>query len=227
MRMTDGRKPATTTTTSSDAETSAEGSMSRGGRPRSLVSAYDRLVQMLSRRDHSEREIRNKLAKAQHSPEEIDAALETARSRKWLPDESVLATREAGRLARIGKSPQQIKSWLSKKGLPTSGIAAELAENESESAYKTAAKVWSKQLRMAHRQLEKDAKKALQKVGNKASRRSSYNEDGSDPDGGTSQLEYLVRNRVQRLLISRGFSSSTARAVYARLLRENPLKLGE
>ena len=54
-----------------------------------------------------------------------------------------------------------------------------------------------------------------------------YNEDGSDPDGGTTQLEYLVKNRVQRLLISRGFSSSTARAVYARLLRENPLKLGE
>lgn len=210
--MTDGRKPAIQTTTD-----------------RPSISAYDRLIQMLSRRDHSEREIRNKLAKAKHSAEEIDAALETARSRKWLPDESVLAAREAGRLARIGKSPQQIKSWLSKKGLPTSGIAAELAENESESAYKTGSKAWSKQVRMAQRQLKKDAekeaKKALLKASQQQARRSNYGDDNEN--GGSSQLEYLVRNRVQRLLISRGFSSSTARAVYARLLRENPLKLGE
>jgi len=206
MRMTNGRKPVIQTTTD-----------------RPLISAYDRLIQMLSRRDHSEREIRNKLAKAQHPAEEIDAALETARSRKWLPDESVLATREAGRLARIGKSPQQIKSWLSKKGLPTSGLAAELAENESESAYKTGSKAWSKQVRMACRQLEKDSKKALQKAGQ--FRRSNFG--GDNGQGGSSQLEHLVRNRVQRLLISRGFSSTTARAVYARLLRENPLKIGE
>lgn len=191
------------------------------------ISAYDRLIQMLSRRDHSEREIRNKLAKAQHTLEEIDTALEIARSRKWLPDELVLAAREAGRLGRIGKSPQQIKSWLSKKGLPTSGLSAELAENETESAYKTAAKVWSKQLRMAQCQIEKDAKSVLGKVAKTVNRRSNYHEEVSDLDGQSSQLEYLVRNRVQRLLISRGFSSSTARSVYARLLRENPLKLDE
>lgn len=224
--MTDGRKPPIETTTNLDEQSGSESS-GRRHRPRAVISAYDRLIQLLSRRDHSERELRTKLARAEHSEEEISAAVEVARNRKWLPDESVLATREAGRLARIGKSPQQIRSWLIKKGLPTSGLAAEFAENEAESAYKTAAKVWSKQLRMAQRQLEKDAKKALQKAGNKAARRSIYNEDGSDPDGGTMQLEYLVKNRVQRLLISRGFSSSTARAVYARLLRENPLKLGE
>jgi regulatory protein len=223
--MTNGRRPPTKTTTSLEEQTGVENA-ARPSRSRSLISAYDRLIQLLSRRDHSERELRTKLSRAEHSEEEIDAAIEVARSRKWLPDESVLATREAARLARIGKSPQQIRSWLSKKGLPTGGLAAELAENEVESAYKTAAKVWSKQLRMAQRQLEKDAKTALQKAGNKAARRSHYNEGGSEP-GGTSQLEYLVKNRVQRLLISRGFSSSTARSVYARLLRENPLKLGE
>jgi regulatory protein len=224
--MTNGRRPPIKTTTSVEEQARGENA-ARPGRSRSLISAYDRLIQLLSRRDHSERELRTKLSSAEHSKEEIDAAIEVARSRKWLPDESVLATREAARLARIGKSPQQIRSWLNKKGLPTGGIAAELAENEAESAYKTAVKVWSKQLRMAERQLEKDAKKALQRAGNKAARRSTYNEDGSDPNGGTSQLEYLVKNRVQRLLISRGFSSSTARSVYARLLRENPLKLGE
>lgn len=219
--MIDGRKPATQTTTDNSPDTARD----RSNRSRSTISAYDRLIQMLSRRDHSEREIRTKLAKAQHSLEEIDAALDIARARKWLPDEAVLAIREAGRLARLGKSPQQIRSWLSKKGLPNSGLAAELAETEAESAYKAAAKVWPKQLRMAHRQLEKDAKKTVQR--GKAARRSISDKDSSDLDGGSSQLEYLVRNRVQRLLISRGFSSSTARAVYARLLKENPLKLGE
>jgi SOS response regulatory protein OraA/RecX len=217
--MTAGRRPPTQTTTTSIDEQSSSDNAARRGRPRSVLSAYDRLIQLLSRRDHSERELRTKLSRAEHSEEEISAAIEVAQTRKWLPDEAVLATREAGRLARIGKSPQQIRSWLSKKGLPTAGLAAELAENETESAYKTAAKVWSKQLRMAQRQLEKDSKKTA--------RRSTYNEDGSDADGCSMQLEYLVRNRVQRLLISRGFSSTTARAVYARLLRENPLKIGE
>lgn len=189
--MIGGRKPEIRTTSD------------RASRPG--MSAYDRLVQMLARRDHSELEIRTKLARAQHTAEEIDSTLEMARSRKWLADETVLATREASRLALAGKSPQQIRSWLNKKGLPTEGLGAALAENEAESAYKTAAKAWAQQVRMAARQLEKqDSNRAR-----------------------PAQLEYLLRQRVQRLLLSRGFSSSTARSVYARLLEENPLKLGE
>lgn len=169
-------------------------------------SAYDRLVDYLARRDHSERELREKLKKAQHTDQEIESAIGEARERKWLPDESVLATREADRLARQGKSPQQIRVWLSRKGLPTSGLQALLTENEEQSAYKTALKAWAQQRRLAERQLAKLA-----------------DADGSDDSFSQPDLERLLRDRLQRLLISRGFSGSTARAVFTRLLKENPL----
>ncbi len=217
--MTVGRKPVIQTTNDFDhEEPTASRHSSRKDRRRSTLSAYDRLIQMLSRRDHSERELRTKLARAEHSEEEIEAAIGIARARKWLPDETILATREAGRLARGGKSPQQIRSWLSKKGLPTTGLAAELAENEAESAYKTAVKTWAKQVRMAARQMEKTATKA-------ASR--GQDEGAPGRQHRPADLEFIVRTKVQRLLLGRGFSSSTARAVYARLLKENPLKLDE
>ena len=177
-------------------------------------SAYDRLVDYLARRDHSERELRDKLRKAEHPDHEIEAAIEEARARKWLPDESVLATREADRLARQGKSPQQIRVWLSKKGLPTSGLQTLLTENEEQSAYKTALKAWAKQRRLAERQLSKQL-----------SNPADSSQDDSNSYGGYhgGGLERLLRDRLQRLLISRGFSGSTARAVFARLLKENPL----
>ena len=178
---------------------------------RAPMSAYDRMVVMLSRRDHSAAELTTKLKKAEHTPEEIEEALEFARTRGWLPDESVIATREAGRLARAGKSPQQINAWLKKKGLPTKGFVIE--ESEEESAYKTATKAWSRLVRTAERDVAK-AEKA--KIAGK--KRSSW----GGPASGAG-LESTLKTRVTRLLITRGFSSTTARMVFTRLLEENPL----
>lgn len=161
------------------------------------------MVDYLARRDHSERELRDKLTKAGHADQEIEAALAEARERKWLPDEATLALREADRLARQGKSPQQIRIWLGRKGLPISGLQSLLTENEEQSAYKTALKAWAQQRRMAERQLAKLVKLEVR--------------------DGPPNLERLLRDRMQRLLISRGFSGTTARAVFARLLEENPL----
>lgn len=179
--------------------------------PKNPMTAYDRMVVLLSRRDHSAQELTEKLKKAEHTPEEIEEALEFARTRNWLPDETVLATREAGRLARAGKSPQQINAWLKKKGLPTKGFVIE--ENEEESAYKTAMKSWSRLVRTAERDVAK-AEKA--KIAGK--KRSSW---GGPASG--ANLADTLKTRVTRLLITRGFSSTTARMVFTRLLEENPL----
>jgi SOS response regulatory protein OraA/RecX len=168
------------------------------------------MVDLLSRRDHSTLELTAKLKKAGHTPEEIESALEDARLHKYLPDESVLATREAGRLARAGKSPSQIKSWLTKKGLPTKGLVIE--ESEDDSAYKTAMKAWARLVRTAARDVEKAAKKKALGV-----KKSSWSRPSGD--GG---VESQLKSRVIRLLISRGFSSSTAQKVFSRLLSENP-----
>lgn len=177
----------------------------------STRTAYDRMVDLLSRRDHSTMELKSKLKKAGHVPEEIESALEAARLQQWLPDETILAEREAGRLARAGKSPTQIKSWLTKKGLPTKGFVIE--ENEEESAYKTAMKSWARLVRTAARDVEKAAKKKA--AGGK---RSSW----GGPRSGIG-LEDTLKTRVTRLLMTRGFSSTTARMVFNRLLSENPL----
>ncbi|MDX9732040.1 MAG: hypothetical protein RBT63_09745, partial [Bdellovibrionales bacterium] len=133
--------------TTSDPEKSStqspEGDQSRKRRP-STISAYDRLVALLARRDHSRLELKEKLTRAGHSPEETAATIAIATERKWLPDESVLALREGQRLARSGKSPRQIYAWLKKKGLPTDGFAAdpECKDLELEGALKTATKAW-------------------------------------------------------------------------------------
>jgi regulatory protein len=184
-------------------------------RPKSTMKAYDRMVMLLSRRDHSERELVEKLKKAEHPLEEIEAAIEFAKEKNWLPDESVLAVRESTRLARAGKSPSQITAWLRKKGLPTKGleIPEEDKVNEEESAYKTAIKSWSRLVRTAERDVEKAAKKKA--AGGK---RSSW----GGPASGLG-LEETLKSRVTRLLMSRGFTSTTARMVFNRLLSENPL----
>ena len=179
------------------------------------MKAYDRMVMLLSRRDHSERELLEKLKKAEHPPEEIAEAIEFAKTKGWLPDEAVLSARESTRLARAGKSPSQINAWLRKKGLPTKGfeIPEDDKVNEEESAYKTATKSWARMVRTAERDVEKAAKKKAAGV-----KRSSW--------GGAASglgLEETLKSRVTRLLMSRGFSSTTARMVFNRLLTENPL----
>ncbi len=201
----------TTTTNESNEEKAA-------GKPRrSPKTAYERMVDLLSRRDHSAAELTQKLGKAEHTAEEIEPVLTFARERKWLPDESVLAARETARLSRAGKSPAQISAWLKKKGLPTSGFEVDPDEavSEDESAYKTALKSWARLVRTAERDVEKSKKAGKARRG-----------WSNDPDGSlasAASLQESLKNRVFRLLVSRGFSGSTARKVFTRLLAENPL----
>lgn len=169
-------------------------------RPRSKLSAIDRLVKLLAKRDHSRLELKEKLQKAEHSQDEILEALAFAEDRKWLKDDAELAARESARLSRAGKSRRQIEVWLKKKGLPLQRIQGpddDFAGEELEAALKVTEKTWARLVRSA----EKDHKKEPRR----------------------SKESYL-KLRVSRLLMGRGFGTSTAQAVYARLLRENPLK---
>lgn len=207
-------EPRTTTKTEEESPETTKAGKSRRGPAK---TAYERMVDLLSRRDHSTHELTQKLRKAEHSPEEIEAALEFARVRKWLPDESVIAARESTRLARAGKSPAQISTWLRRKGLPTSGFEVDPDEavSEDESAYKTAMKSWARLVRTAERDVEKSKKSGKARRG--------WSNDPDGVDAAAASLQESLKNRVVRLLISRGFSGSTARKVFTRLLAENPL----
>lgn len=84
-------------------------------------SAFDRLVGYLARRDHSIRELRQKLSKY-HEAEEVISALEKAQERGYLVDGNTLAERASAQLLRRGKGPAHIRAYLKKKGLPYLGV---------------------------------------------------------------------------------------------------------
>ncbi len=171
-------------------------SQTKNKAPRAKLAAFDRLLLLISKRDHSRKELREKLSRAEHTTAEINTALAEAEDLRWLPAEDELARREAARLSRSGKSIPQIRQWLLKKGLPTSAAAYDETD-DTAAATKVAEKSWPRLLRTAKKDCTKDPRRTA---------------------------ESAMRLRVVRLLLGRGFSSQTAQAVYARLLKENPLK---
>jgi len=170
-------------------------------------------MDLIARRDHSERELVQKLTRAQHSTEEIAATIEELRERGWLPDPKILAEREADRLRRRGKSEAQIQAWLMKKGLPA---AQRQAEAELETGLRSMRSSWTKLVRQAQRDLDR--------AGAAMAKRGSRNRPQDDFDDDLLNLQAALKQRCLKWMAGRGFSGATARAVFTRLLEENPLK---
>ena len=87
------------------------------------MTARNKMMDYLARRDHSEKEIRQKLKKTKaFSEEQIEKAIEFGRDNGWLPDTpekmEVLSEKTAGFLHRRKKGIQYINQFLAKKGLP-------------------------------------------------------------------------------------------------------------
>lgn len=91
-------------------------------RPRPKPSAVNQMMDILARRDHSEKELRNKLKDKEFPPEEIDRAVEFGKEQGWLPDSlekaQALSEKTAAMLKRKGKGPLYIQHYLQKVGLP-------------------------------------------------------------------------------------------------------------
>lgn len=179
-------------------------------------SARERAMDLIARRDHSERELVQKLTRAQHAAEEIDATLAELRERGWLPDPKILAEREADRLRRRGKSEAQIQAWLIKKGLPA---AQRQSEAELETGLRTLRSSWPKLVRQAQRDLDR-ASAGLAKRRS----RDRHHADLEEFDEDLLNLQAALKQRCLKWMAGRGFSGATARAVFTRLLEENPLK---
>lgn len=84
-------------------------------------TAHNKMLDLLARRDHSEKELRTKLQK--HFDEaQIEKAIEFAKDKKWIPDDessaNLLAERAAAGLHRKKKGILYINHFLGKKGLP-------------------------------------------------------------------------------------------------------------
>lgn len=98
-----------------------------------------KMMDLLARREHSEHELREKLEAHfcqnedgdEKASEAIDAALQHARLKNWLPDPQELAMEVAEQLRRKGKGAAYINQYLEQKGLP---FVSSSDENELEKA---------------------------------------------------------------------------------------------
>lgn len=90
-------------------------------------SARHKIMDLLARRDHSELELRRKLATSEYSEDEIDDAIAFAKENRWLAPPEELAKRVATRLDTKRKGHRYIEQFLRSKGLPP---VAKDSENE-------------------------------------------------------------------------------------------------
>ncbi|PWU22259.1 MAG: hypothetical protein C5B49_01060 [Bdellovibrio sp.] len=100
---------------------SSAGRNSSGRRSSGRKSAKHRLMDLLARRDHSPKEVRDKLAET-FEPEEIEEAVAWATEKSWLPGDEdglrALADRMSEAYHRRKKGARYINEKLRRRGLP-------------------------------------------------------------------------------------------------------------
>ena len=86
-----------------------------------IPAARNKMMDYLSHREHSEAELREKLAR-HFSSEEIEAAIQFGKEQAWIPDSAesaqMLAEKTAETLRRKGKGQVYIQQYLEKLMLP-------------------------------------------------------------------------------------------------------------
>ena len=98
-------------------------------------SARRRVMDLIAKRDHSERELRKKLKEKEYEAADIDDAIEFARENNWLVAPDKLSERVAAGLHRRSRGIRAINHKLKEKGLPTVSTDPEV---ELEKALKLA-----------------------------------------------------------------------------------------
>lgn len=85
--------------------------------------AKKKVMDLIARRDHSEKELRTKLREKFSNEEDVqeivDEALDFAKDNNWLGDPVALAHRMADMLHRRNKGIYYINNYLKEKGLPS------------------------------------------------------------------------------------------------------------
>lgn len=95
------------------------------------------VMDLISRREHSEKELKQKLKKREFTPEEIEGAVEKAKEHRWLGKPEEVAMRFAEQLHRKNKGIHFINSTLHEKGLPSVGRDETLELEKAKSLVKT------------------------------------------------------------------------------------------
>jgi regulatory protein len=94
-------------------------------------TARNVMMDLLSRRDHSEKELRQKLKQKEFTSEDIDKALVYAFECNLIPEPQDLAERFAHFLHRQKKGHLSINQTLKKKGLPPVALDYDLEKEKA------------------------------------------------------------------------------------------------
>lgn len=105
--------------------TPAQESASAGG----AAEATARALRLLARREHSDRELRRKLAERGVADAEVDAALAALKARNWQSD-ARFAESLVRRRIEAGYGPRVIEAELARHGIGRADAAALLAEHD-------------------------------------------------------------------------------------------------
>ncbi len=95
------------------------------------------MMDMVSRREHSEEELKEKLLRKEFSNEEIESALKKAKDHKWIASPEQASQSFAELLHRKNKGIEFINSTLQEKGLPTISRDENLELEKAASLVKT------------------------------------------------------------------------------------------
>ncbi len=104
-----------------------------------LQDAKKKIMDYVARRDHSEKELRKKLA-TRCEPDVINAAITWAQEQNWLAAPEVLTERMAGQLHRRGHGIRRINQKLKEKGLHS---VSGNSDDELEKAKRLVLNKWS------------------------------------------------------------------------------------
>lgn len=104
-----------------------------------LADAKKKIMDLVARRDHSEKELRTKLS-LRCEPAIVQQAIEWATEQNWLAKPEVLTQKFAEQLGRRGKGIRKINQKLKELGL--SNVKAD-QETELEKAKKLVGNKWS------------------------------------------------------------------------------------
>ncbi len=166
---------------------------------KSSPSARNKMMDLLSHREHSETEIRLKL-EGQFSSDEIDQAIKFGKEKKWIPsnpDEAyLLSEKYAEVLRRKGKGIEFINQYLEEKGLPT--ITAS-TDDELENIQKLISKKFPQFYE--------------KQVAGQRPPSNDMNIGHADEDASLDFQKEQLQAKIARFLISRGFNSEIVRKV--------------
>ena len=119
----------------------------RGGLAPGPRSAFTRALERLALRDHSEEELRRALARAGYPGDEVEAAIERLRDRRFVDDDAYALRFAQSRIGRRGQGRHRVRQALHRRGVPRAtierGLEAALREvSEAEALDEVARRYW-------------------------------------------------------------------------------------